>query len=69
MVESCKGMFSSIESLARHLAAGAGLNHRAWRSEHGLQDRGMADDELWIQIERMLKDESATKDRSFQQKK
>ncbi len=67
MVEGCKGMFSSIESLARHLTAAAGLNHRTWRSEHGLQDRGMADDELWTQIERMLKDEGATKDRSFQQ--
>jgi len=63
MVENCVGMFSSVESLARHLASGAGLNHRAWRSEHGLQDRGMADDELWTQIASMLKDESATKDR------
>jgi len=56
MVEGCKGMFSSVESLARHLAAAAGLNHRAWRSEHGLKDRGMVDDELWTQIAGMLKD-------------
>jgi NAD(P)H-dependent FMN reductase len=62
MVENCKGMFSSVESLARHLASAAGLNHRDWRSGHGLQDRGMADDELWTQIAGMLNDEGATKD-------
>ena len=60
MVENCKGMFSSLEFLARHLAAAAGLNHRDWRSEHGLQDRGMADDGLWTQIASMLKEESAS---------
>ena len=53
-VEGCKGMFPSIEALARHLAAAAGLNHRAWRSEHGLQDRGMANDELWTRIAGIL---------------
>ncbi|UCD46197.1 MAG: flavodoxin family protein [Candidatus Bathyarchaeota archaeon] len=63
MVENCVGMFSSVESLARHLAAAAGLNHRTWRSDHGLQDRGMADDELWNQIASILKDESTPKDR------
>jgi multimeric flavodoxin WrbA len=61
MVENCKGKFSSNESLARHLASAAGLNHRVWRSGHGLQDRGMADDELWTQIARMLKDDGAAK--------
>jgi len=58
-VDDCKGMFSSVEHLARHLTAAAGLNHRAWRSEHGLQDRGMADDELWTQIVSILMDEGA----------
>jgi multimeric flavodoxin WrbA len=54
MVEGCKGMFSSVEDLARHLTAAAGLNHRAWRSEQGLQDRGMADDEQWTRIANMI---------------
>jgi len=54
-VDDCKGMFSSIEFLARHLAAAAGLSHRTWRSDHGLQDLGMADDSLWTQIASMLK--------------
>jgi hypothetical protein len=63
MAEGCKGMFSSVESLARHLAAAAGLNHRAWRSDHGLQDKGMANDELWTQIASIIKDGSAIKDR------
>jgi multimeric flavodoxin WrbA len=53
-VEGCRGMFPSVDSLARHMAAGAGLKHRAWRREHGLEDRGMADDELWKQIAEML---------------
>jgi len=53
-VEGCRGMFPSVDALARHMAAGAGLNHRAWRREHGLEDRGMADDELWKQIAGML---------------
>jgi multimeric flavodoxin WrbA len=60
MVENCKGMFSSVEPLARHLAAAADLNHRAWRSGHGLQDRGMADDELWTQIASMVARERFT---------
>ncbi len=55
-VEGCRGMFSSVDSLARHMAAGAGLNHRAWRREHGFQDRGMADDELWKQIAKKLEE-------------
>jgi hypothetical protein len=33
------------------------------RSEHGLRDRGMSDDELWTQIGRVLKDEGATEGR------
>ena len=61
MVQNCKGMFSSDESLARHLASAADLNHRFWRSGHGLNDKGMADDELWTQIARMLKDEGAVR--------
>ena len=32
-------------------------------SEHGLRDRGMADDGLWTRIASMLKEEGATKDR------
>ena len=63
VVENCKGMFSSVESLARHLAAAAGSNHRVWRSDNGLRDRGMADDELWTQIASMLNEEGAAKDR------
>jgi multimeric flavodoxin WrbA len=55
-VEGCKGMFPSVDSLARHMAAGAGLNHRAWRREHGFEDRGMADDELWKQIAKKLEE-------------
>jgi len=58
MVSNCKGRFSSIDSLARHLAAAAGPNHRVWRSEHSFPDKGMADDELWTQIGRMIRDEN-----------
>jgi hypothetical protein len=57
-VEGCQGMFPSVDSLARHMAAGAGLNHRAWRREHGLEDRGMVDDELWKRIAGMLNERS-----------
>lgn len=55
-VEGCKGMFESIDSLARHMTAAAGLAHRAWRREHGFEDRGMADDEQWKQIARKLEE-------------
>jgi NAD(P)H-dependent FMN reductase len=53
-VEGCRGTFPSVDSLARHMAAGAGLNHRAWRREHGLEDRGMVDDGLWKRIAGIL---------------
>jgi multimeric flavodoxin WrbA len=56
MVEGCKGMFPSVDFLARHLAATADLNHRVWRRENGFQDRGMADDKLWKQIAKKLEE-------------
>jgi len=47
LVEGCKGMFSSTDALARHLASGAGLPHRDWRRRNGFKDLGMRNDELW----------------------
>jgi len=32
------------------------VNHRTWRREHGFQDRGMTDDELWKQISKKLEE-------------
>jgi len=55
-VDDCEGMFSSIGYLARHMTAAAGMTHRTWRREHGLDDKGMADDEQWKQIANKLKD-------------
>ncbi len=46
-VEGCKGLFSSTDALAKHLASGAGLAHRGWRKQNGFKDLGMRTDELW----------------------
>jgi multimeric flavodoxin WrbA len=54
-VEGCKGRFSSNESLARHLASGAGVTHREWRRVNGFRDLGMRNDELWKGIAEKLK--------------
>ena len=49
-VEGCKGRFGTVEALAKHLASGAGLDHRGWRSENGFKDLGFRTDELWMGI-------------------
>lgn len=55
LVEGCKGMFSSREALARHLASGAGVSHREWRRINGFTDLGMRTDELWMGIAEKIK--------------
>jgi multimeric flavodoxin WrbA len=55
LVEGCKGVFSSTEALARHLASGAGVTHREWRLVNGFKDLGMRTDELWMGIAEKIK--------------
>ena len=55
-IDGCKGLFSSKEALAKHLASGAGLSHRGWRRENGFEDLGMRTDELWMGIAEKLRD-------------
>jgi multimeric flavodoxin WrbA len=54
LVEGCKGMFSSTDALARHLASGAGESHRDWRRCNGFEDLGMRTDELWRSIAKKI---------------
>ena len=54
LVDGCKGRFSSVEALARHLASGAGPSHRDWRRENGFEDLGFRTDELWVSIAEKL---------------
>ena len=54
-VPNCKGRFSSIEALAKHLASGAGIPHRNWRRENGFEDLGFRNDELWKGIYKKLR--------------
>ena len=53
-IEGCKGKFSTVDALARHLASGAGPSHRAWRMENGFSDLGFRTDELWMGIREKL---------------
>jgi multimeric flavodoxin WrbA len=53
-VDGCKGRFSSVDALAKHLASGAGLDHRGWRKENGFEDLGFRTDELWMGIAKKL---------------
>ena len=50
LVEGCKGMFSSFDALARHLASAADVSHCDWRKSNGFKDLGMRTDELWMTI-------------------
>ena len=49
-VKGCRGLFSSDETLAKHLASAADPSHSSWRGENGFQDLGIRTDELWIGI-------------------
>ena len=53
-IDGCKGRFSSIMALAKHLASGAGPTHRNWRKLNGFEDLGFRTDELWMGIAKML---------------
>ena len=53
-VKGCKGRFSSMDALARHLASGAGLEHREWRKQNGFEALGFRTDELWKGISKKL---------------
>ena len=53
-VKGCKGRFSSMDALAKHLASGAGLDHRRWRRQNGFEDLGFRTDELWKGISKKL---------------
>ena len=54
-VDNCKGRFSSLDTLSRHLASGAGPSHRQWRRENGFADIGFRTDELWMSIREKLR--------------
>ena len=54
IVDGCKGRFSSIDALARHLASGADTSHREWRGRNGFDNLGLRTDELWMGIAKML---------------
>ena len=54
-IGGCKGRFSSIDTLSRHLASGAGPSHRQWRRENGFEDLGFRTDELWMSIREKLR--------------
>ncbi|TFH14379.1 flavodoxin family protein [Candidatus Bathyarchaeota archaeon] len=58
VIEGCKGLFSSTDALARHLASGAGPTHSDWRKRNGFEDLGMRTDELWMGIAEKIRGSS-----------